>query len=118
MLARIQPSRLQGSVTVPPSKSMAHRALLCAGLAAGETRIQGILPSQDMEATCRALTALGASIARQGSLARVPGVAGRPKAPQGPVDCGESGSTLRFLIPAFAQMCIRDRQQPAAVGPV
>lgn len=102
MLARIQPSRLQGSVTVPPSKSMAHRALLCAGLAAGETRIQGILPSQDMEATCRALTALGASIARQGSLARVQGVAGRPKAPQGPVDCGESGSTLRFLIPAFA----------------
>ena len=102
MLARIQPSRLQGSVTVPPSKSMAHRALLCAGLAAGETRIQGLLPSQDMEATCRALTALGASIARQGSLARVQGVAGRPKAPQGPVDCGESGSTLRFLIPAFA----------------
>ena len=102
MLARIQPSRLQGSVTVPPSKSMAHRALLCAGLAAGETRIQGILPSQDMEATCRALTALGASIVRQGSLARVQGVAGRPKAPQGPVDCGESGSTLRFLIPAFA----------------
>lgn len=102
MLARIQPSRLQGSVTVPPSKSMAHRALLCAGLAAGETRIQGILPSQDMEATCRALTALGASTARQGSLARVQGVAGRPKAPQGPVDCGESGSTLRFLIPAFA----------------
>ena len=102
MLARIQPSRLQGSVTVPPSKSMAHRALLCAGLAAGETRIQGILPSQDMEATCRALTALGASIARQGSWARVQGVAGRPKVPQGPVDCGESGSTLRFLIPAFA----------------
>ena len=102
MLARIQPSRLQGSVTVPPSKSMAHRALLCAGLAVGETRIQGILPSQDMEATCRALTALGASIVRQGSLARVQGVAGRPKAPQGPVDCGESGSTLRFLIPAFA----------------
>ena len=102
MLARIQPSRLQGSVTVPPSKSMAHRALLCAGLAAGTTQIQGILPSQDMEATCRALTALGASIARQGSWARVQGVAGRPKAPQGPVDCGESGSTLRFLIPAFA----------------
>ena len=102
MLARIQPSRLQGSVTVPPSKSMAHRALLCAGLAAGTTQIQGILPSQDMEATCRALTALGASIARQGSLARVQGVDGRPKAPQGPVDCGESGSTLRFLIPAFA----------------
>lgn len=102
MLARILPSRLQGSVTVPPSKSMAHRALLCAGLAAGTTQIQGILPSQDMEATCRALTALGASIARQGSLARVRGVAGRPKVPQGPVDCGESGSTLRFLIPAFA----------------
>ena len=102
MRARILPSRLQGSVTVPPSKSMAHRALLCAGLAAGTTQIQGILPSQDMEATCRALTALGASIARQGSLARVQGVAGRPKAPQGPVDCGESGSTLRFLIPAFA----------------
>ena len=102
MLARIQPSRLQGCVTVPPSKSMAHRALLCAGLAAGTTQIQGILPSQDMEATCRALTALGASIVRQGSLARVQGVAGRPKVPQGPVDCGESGSTLRFLIPAFA----------------
>ena len=75
MLARIQPSRLQGSVTVPPSKSMAHRALLCAGLAAGETRIQGVLPSQDMEATCRALAALGASIVREGALARVRGVA-------------------------------------------
>lgn len=102
MLARIQPSCLQGSVTVPPSKSMAHRALLCAGLGRGETQIQGVLPSQDMEATCRALAALGAAIERQGPLARVRGVAGRPKAPLGPVDCGESGSTLRFLIPAFA----------------
>ena len=102
MRVTIERSRVFGTLEAPPSKSMAHRALLCAGLAAGTTQIQGILPSQDMEATCRALTALGASIVRQGSLARVQGVAGRPKAPQGPVDCGESGSTLRFLIPAFA----------------
>lgn len=89
-----------GLITPPPSKSAAHRALLCAALAGGGT-VRGITDSEDMQATLRALPALGALPAAEGET-----VTFSPTAPLsgGPVtvDCGESGSTLRFLIPLFA----------------
>ena len=59
----ITPTRLQGSVTPPPSKSQAHRLLICAALAEGESRLANLTPSQDVDATrrtagaCRSWTA-------------------------------------------------------------
>lgn len=98
----IQPHRLEGAVTPPASKSLAHRLLLAAALAAGESTITGVSASQDVAATLRCTEALGASWRWQGGdTIRVSGAAGNSAArhslPQ--FDCGESGSTLRFLIP-------------------
>ena len=80
----ITPSQLKGCVTPPPSKSQAHRLLIAACLAGGEGRVSNVAQSQDIIATQACMAAiLGAS----------PGEA-LPL-----LDCGESGSTLRFLIP-------------------
>ena len=78
----IAPRLLKGCITPPPSKSQAHRALIAAALAGGGSRIENLADSQDIQATSRCLAALCA-----------PG-SGLPL-----LDCGESGSTLRFLIP-------------------
>ena len=91
-----------GRITAPPSKSMAHRALICAALAQGESRIENIAHSKDIDATAGALRAFGAQIDFQGNTALVQGTGGRLCTPGGPVWCCESGSTLRFLIPLGA----------------
>ena len=78
---RITPGPLAGTVVPPPSKSIAHRAILAAALAGGGT-ISNLAASQDIEATRRCIAALNAE---------------GPDLPL--LDCGESGSTLRFLIP-------------------
>ncbi len=104
MRVSIAPSEISGVLAAPPSKSMAHRVLICAGLAAGESRIENLSDSDDIRATCRALTLLGAQIGpADGNAVRVRGVGGVCPAVSVPVDCGESGSTLRFLIPVFAR---------------
>ena len=56
MKAIIQPGTVSGVLTAPPSKSMAHRLLICAGLAEGESVIDRVDPSQDVQATARALS--------------------------------------------------------------
>jgi 3-phosphoshikimate 1-carboxyvinyltransferase len=101
----IIPSALTGSVTVPSSKSMGHRALICAALAEGESQVEKVSVSKDIEATKRCLEALGAVITEQpetdGRVAFT--VRGRRPWQHSPLmDCGESGSTLRFLIPLAA----------------
>ena len=98
----ITPRSLQGSVTPPPSKSIAHRALIAAALSGGISTISNLAHSKDMEATRRCLSALGAGIwdTAPGTV-EVHGL-GRGMVmapPYPPLDCGESGSTLRFLIP-------------------
>ncbi len=98
MKASILPSFARGSVSAPPSKSMAHRALICAALAKGESILSPISLSQDMLATMDALSALGASFVRRGDTVRVQGM-GVPKNQKKPLFCRESGSTLRFLLP-------------------
>lgn len=104
MRAIISPSTLSGALAAPPSKSMAHRALICAALAEGESRIRNLSGSEDIAATRGALERLGAKIMPDGeSAVRVAGTGGRVAAPGAPVDCRESGSTLRFLIPVFAR---------------
>lgn len=90
-----------GVLAAPPSKSMAHRAVLCAALADGESRLTGLAHSQDIDATLTAAAALGAQVEAGESWARIAGAAPL-QAPAAPVDCCESGSTLRFLIPLAA----------------
>ncbi|MDU4959462.1 MAG: 3-phosphoshikimate 1-carboxyvinyltransferase [Sporomusaceae bacterium] len=93
----ITPAKLTGSVTVPASKSMSHRALICAGLAQGQSRIRGATVSDDITATIGAMRALGADIIAAGGELTVSGGGVSPTAAV--IDCGESGSTLRFLMP-------------------
>lgn len=97
---RVKAAPIGGVIAAPPSKSAAHRALIAAALS-GQSRIRGILPSDDMEATLRCLRALGIAFERQGDEVRF---AGRTAAPSAVVDCGESGSTLRFFLPIFAAL--------------
>ena len=81
---RIIPQKLRGAVTPPASKSMAHRAVLAMALAGGTGTLSNLSDSQDIQATKRCVAALKAP---------------RPEGELPFLDCGESGSTLRFLIP-------------------
>ena len=98
---RIRPVPLHGAVTPPPSKSQAHRLILCAALAGGRSVIRNLAFSQDIRATLGCVSALGASWTEQKSgVVAVDGIGGREYTGALPhLDCGESGSTLRFLIP-------------------
>lgn len=98
---KITPSFLSGKVHIPPSKSQAHRAILCAALADGESRVQPVSDSKDMEATVRGVTALGACASAEREVLAVNGT-GLFSCPDAEIDCGESGSTLRFLVPIAA----------------
>ena len=98
MRAVIHPGTARGTVAAPPSKSMAHRLLICAALARGESTVRGVDPSEDILATADCLSALGASLDREGSTVRVRGCDPRLSGPAA-LRCRESGSTLRFMIP-------------------
>lgn len=96
---KIAPSRPSGRVTAPPSKSISHRALICAALADGESVISNLAFSEDILATVDVLTAIGASFEKiSDDTLKVTGIGGKPK-PHGILACRESGSTLRFMIP-------------------
>lgn len=100
MTVSVQPRQVHGVIAAPPSKSAAHRALIAAAIS-GNSRIRGISPSDDMEATLRCLTALGISFSQQGDTVTFDG--GRTEGEM-IADCGESGSTLRFFVPIFAAL--------------
>lgn len=106
----IHPGPLKGTVQVPPCKSMAHRLLICAALADGRSEIHNLLPSDDVHATIGGLRALGAAIDYDAERAVVDGIRRAP-APDAvrEIDCNESGSTLRFLIPIALQCGGRTR---------
>lgn len=99
---KIFPSLLSGKISVPPSKSISHRAMICAALADGESVLHNVLDCEDTRATADALNALGASIARNGDTMTVSGI--KTAAASADIDCRESGSTLRFLIPVAAAL--------------
>ena len=101
MDVQITPRRLSGVVTPPPSKSLAHRWILAAALAAGTSVVKNVAFSEDIEATLRCMEALGASWEAAEDGLRIAGIGGerRPFGDLPQFDCGESGSTLRFLIP-------------------
>lgn len=99
---QIAPRPLAGTVTPPPSKSMAHRLIIAAALSGGVSTIQNVAFSQDIQATLRCMETLGACWERPAEDAiRISGIGAAPAVfPELPrFDCGESGSTLRFLIP-------------------
>ena len=96
-------AHLQGVVAAPASKSEAHRLMICAGLTRGTTTLSGFMASADMAATARCLKALGAKIEQEASTLTITGRAKKPcKLPV--LDCGESGSTLRFFVPIALAM--------------
>lgn len=101
MKITISPTKLHGTVTPPPSKSLAHRLIILASLASGESTITNFDPSEDLLATIGAMRALGARIEIDGTTLRIRGIDPRgvwtKELPR--IDCGESGSTLRFMIP-------------------
>ena len=108
MIATIQPSAAHGRMTAPPSKSMAHRLLICAALAEGTSVIRNIELSQDILATIDCLKALGADVSCEDGKALVRGTKIRETdlaipscrgADQTVLSCRESGSTLRFMFP-------------------
>jgi 3-phosphoshikimate 1-carboxyvinyltransferase len=93
--------QLKGEVCAPPSKAYTQRMLIAAALAHGTSAILGPLFSDDTEATLRAVKALGAKVKAAEDCWTVEGA--QPlKGAQTPADCGESGATLRFIIPVAA----------------
>lgn len=99
---KITPTLLSGKITVPPSKSISHRALICAALADGESVLHNVLDCEDTRATVDALKALGADITQNGSDIAVKGISSPAR--KADINCRESGSTLRFMIPVAAAL--------------
>ena len=90
---------LAGVVAPPPSKSQAHRLLICAALGSRDCRVACSALNDDLVATMNCLNSLGANIEyKDGSFSVTPVVLKK----NGVLDCGESGSTLRFLLSVAA----------------
>jgi 3-phosphoshikimate 1-carboxyvinyltransferase len=90
---------LRGTVTVPGDKSISHRALMFAGLAVGESVIEGLLEGEDVLATAAALRAMGCQIEKRGARWHVHGVGvGGLLQPQSHLDMGNSGTSTRLLM--------------------
>lgn len=95
----IHPGTARGIFVAPPSKSAAHRALICAGLADGDSVIENLSLSDDIAATVDCLHALGAHIHIDGNTAHVTGCTPTTRQKSTTLPCRESGSTLRFFLP-------------------
>ena len=102
MNVRITPSSPVGTIKAIASKSAAHRLLICAAFADAPTRIRCEELNEDICATVRCLEALGAVIVRQAPYFTVTPVKDLNKNPS--LDCGESGSTMRFLVPVACML--------------
>lgn len=102
------PGERAGEVRIPASKSQAHRLLICAALSKEETRIRCDGLSKDILATVACLRAMGAEIREEGDALCVRPIRDIP-ATEVQLPCGESGSTLRFLLPVVGALGIRGR---------
>ena len=114
MNAVVKPGPLRGRVAAPPSKSHVHRLLIAAALGEGETRIHCPGENEDIDATVRCLSALNTDILKEGDWFRV--CRDLPLhffQPSNVLDCGESGSTLRFMLPLCAA---KELDQPGRSG--
>ncbi len=104
MNVSITPTSLKGELKAISSKSVAHRMLICAALSDGESLIEIDNSSEDIEATISALQNLGAAIEKNENIYKVKPV---QKVSSAILDCGESGSTLRFLVPVCASLGVK-----------
>lgn len=94
---KVQPSKLSGEVTAPPSKSYTHRAFMVALLAKGESKILAPLLGLDTRATIDAARALGAEVVQRGDVWHVKGTGGKLKSPTDVIDAKNSGTTIRMM---------------------
>ncbi|TMC06843.1 MAG: 3-phosphoshikimate 1-carboxyvinyltransferase, partial [Chloroflexi bacterium] len=100
MIARVRPARrLEGEVRLPGDKSISHRALMLNAIADGEARVSGLSDGADVASTAGCLRALGVEIG-DGRVAGS-GLDGLQE-PAGPLDCGNSGTTMRLLAGLLA----------------
>ena len=95
----VNKSIARGEVKAPPSKSMAHRCLICAALAEGVSVLSGVAFSQDILATLDCIRALGAKVSIEGDMVTITGATALNKREDAEFSCRESGSTLRFFLP-------------------
>ena len=107
MSMTLAPGERTGCVRIPASKSQAHRLLICAALGAGETTVECDGVSADIEATVRCLSALGAHMEAAGEGRFKVSPITRAPEDQCELYCGESGSTLRFLLPVAGALGVR-----------
>lgn len=98
---KIYPRFASGKIILPPSKSISHRAIICASLSFGKSIISNIDYSQDIVATIDAMEKLGSKIEKKENYLIVNGIKNFD-IDECVVDCNESGSTLRFMIPIFS----------------
>lgn len=98
MKVSIKAGKGQGKVILPPSKSLFHRALFCAALSEGESHLYGRLSGDDLEATCRAIAALGGKALVKDGRVTVKGATPLLRS-FATLDCASSGTTLRLSIP-------------------
>ena len=102
---KIYPHKLKGDIKIPPSKSIAHRAVICAALSDGISRLTNIDYSDDIIATVKAMKSLGAVIVKKEDYLEVIGINCKDNKVkynldnERTIDCNESGSTLRFIVP-------------------
>lgn len=102
MRVKLSRSEVQGEVHAPPSKSMTHRALIIAALAEGTSRVQSPLMSEDTEATMDVLRQLGVHLNVSADTVNIKG--GTLSAPEGPLFCRESGTTMRLITSTCAHV--------------
>lgn len=107
MKVKVYPSQVHGKVVIPPSKSMSHRAIICAALANGRSEISNVAYSDDIKITIAGMQQLGANITCLEDRVIVEGIKDFHHLQDTTVFCNESGSTLRFFIPIFS-LCNRE----------
>ncbi len=111
MIVAINKSKAQGCVVAPPSKSMAHRFLICGALSGGSV-IKNVAFSEDIRATLSCLEALGAKVEIKGDTVALGGIDLKKPLKSTELFCNESGSTLRFLIP----LCLLRKEEITLTG--
>lgn len=98
--ATITPSKLNGRIEIPSSKSLCHRAIICAALAKGKSTLTNIHDSDDIQTTLNAVKSMGAEVKNLGNgKYSIDGTNTMETDDIIKIDCRGSGSTLRFLIP-------------------
>lgn len=99
---KVFPNKLLGTVNAPSSKSYSHRMIIAAALADGISEVSNVTDSNDISVTAGAMEALGANVLSDEGTYTVRGI--KTPSEKADLDCGESGSTLRFIIPIAAAL--------------